>query len=82
MSFYHKKSSPKANKGLFPKILVSDVRKMPICINKNYEDKIVEIVKNLLISYDERLDKELDEIIYKLYDLTPEEISLVEEAVK
>ncbi len=82
MSFYHKKSSPKANKGLFPKILVSDVRKMPICINENYEDKIVEIVKNLLTFYDERLDKELDEIIYKLYDLTPEEISLVEEAVK
>lgn len=30
IGWYHNKTSPKANKGLFPKILVNDVRKIPL----------------------------------------------------
>ncbi len=30
LGWYHNKTSPKANKGLFPKILVNDVRNLPI----------------------------------------------------
>lgn len=30
ISWYHQKRNPKANKGLFPKVLVSDLKKLPI----------------------------------------------------
>lgn len=54
-AFYHLNTSPKAKKGLFPKILVNDVRNIPIgpTLPKvqqgfvNLVDKILKINKNL-----------------------------------
>lgn len=82
MSFYHIKSSPKAGKGLFPKILVSDVRKIPIKIDNRYQDKLVTIVEQLLTSYSKSLDAEIDRLIYKIYGLNEEEIAVVEATIK
>ena len=48
MSFYHKVNSPKANKGLFPKILVDDVRGLPIKINESYFETISNITQQLI----------------------------------
>ncbi len=74
LSFYHNITSPKASKGLFPKILVADVRKIPI--RKGTEETINEIscrVKALLEDYNETVDSEIDELVYELYDISDEE---------
>lgn len=67
MSFYHIHTSPKAKKGLFPKILVNDVRNLPIkTINlANEGDKIkhqnlTNLVDQIIDSY-KKLDNSDDE---------------------
>ncbi len=82
MSYHHIRSSPKAGKGLFPKILVSDVRKIPIKVNASYHDQLVMLVEQLLNSYSETLDAEIDVLVYKIYGLTEEEIAVVETTIK
>lgn len=37
LGWYHNSTSPKANKGLFPKILINDVRNLPIVLPTNPE---------------------------------------------
>lgn len=81
-TFYHLCVSPKANKGLFPKILVSDVKKLPIKYEPTFEFPIVERVKILLAQYSERIDSEIDQLVYEIYGLTQDEISIVEQSVK
>lgn len=81
-TFYHLCVSPKANKGLFPKILVSDVKKLPIKYEPTFEFPIVERVKILLAQYSERKDSEIDQLVYEIYGLTQDEISIVEQSVK
>lgn len=83
-TFFHFKTSPKASKGAFPKILVYDIKNFPL--PKSIENdrlltlvnEIIEI-KNLNPEADiTELDNEIDKIVYELYDLTEEEISIVE----
>ena len=154
LGWYHNKTSPKANKGLFPKILVNDVRNLPLVniplekqqpfiekadkmlsLNKELQDLSQKFQRMLLRKFDlEKLstklqewylldfsdfikelkrlkvklslsqeseweeyfleekskaiavdseikntDKEIDSMVYKLYDLTDEEIIIIEE---
>ena len=81
LSFYHNMVSPKASKGLFPKILVNDVRNLPICLTKSDTvNKISTLVKELITGeakvyqYDERID----ELVYQLYGISKEEIAYIE----
>ena len=154
IGWYHNKTSPKANKGLFPKILVNDVRNVPLLahraedqqpyikkadlmlalskdlqdinskftrsLQRNFDglDKLskklqswhdltyAEFIKELgkkkikmglsdeaeweeyflaeqtkakqLIAGIERTDREIDQMVYKLYDLTDDEIAIIE----
>jgi type I restriction-modification system DNA methylase subunit len=55
LSMYHTITSPKARKGAFPKILINDIRKLPIPalnlskkMDKRKYDKIIELVDHLL----------------------------------
>jgi septal ring factor EnvC (AmiA/AmiB activator) len=55
LSKYHTITSPKARKGVFPKILVNDIRKLPILAldlsqksDKVQYDKVIELVDQLL----------------------------------
>ena len=100
ISWYHHKRNPKAKKGLFPKVLVSDLKKIPIKpINDNNENekyqKIINLVsqmienqklyhnakldtdKNFYQTKIQRIDDQIDELVYELYELTPEEIKIV-----
>ena len=80
MSFYHNMTSPKASKGLFPKILVNDVRKIPINVSKEeYVKKISELVKVMLNDpSNKEVDMQIDELVYKLYELSPDERQYIE----
>ena len=76
MSFYHNMVSPKASKGLFPKILVNDVRSIPI----NTSDQVIierisDNVKQMLTNdnYSKSIDETIDELVYQLYDISSEE---------
>jgi len=86
-TFYHVNSSPKATKGAFPKILVYDINNFPLpkYINNNLEfmicekvEKILKIKKNDPNTDTSKLEKEIDLLVYKLYDLTEDEIKIVE----
>ena len=154
LGWYHNKTSPKANKGLFPKILVNDVRNLPLVniplekqqpfiekadkmlsLNRELQDLSQKFQRMLLRKFDlEKLstklqewylldfsdfikelkrlkvklslsqeseweeyfleekskaiavdseikntDKEIDYMVYRLYDLTDEEIKIIEE---
>lgn len=48
----------------------------------NLVDKIIEIKKDNLESNTSDLEKQIDQLVYKLYWLTDEEIQIVEESVK
>jgi len=89
ISFYHIKNSPKANKGLFPKILVSDVRNIPIVLGDEESiNKIEKLVDEILLinksdSNKEHknikiLEKEIDDLVYKIYKINDTNIKIVE----
>ena len=76
MSFYHCANSPKAGKGLFPKILVSDVRKIPICkCDDTMITKISTLVKSIINDgvMSSNIDKQIDDIVYDMYNINDEE---------
>jgi len=83
-TFYHFKSSPKATKGAFPKILVYDIKNFPL--PKSIENERLLSLVNELIEIKttnpeadiNALDDEIDQMVYKLYGLTAEEIEIVE----
>ncbi|HPF93697.1 MAG TPA: TaqI-like C-terminal specificity domain-containing protein, partial [Tenuifilaceae bacterium] len=90
-TFYHFNSSPKATKGAFPKILVYDVNNFPLPLSisestdnqlKNIVTLIIEKKKESIDNDTSNLEREIDDIIYGLYDLTDEEIAIVENSVK
>lgn len=70
IGWYHNKTSPKANKGLFPKILVNDVRKLPIKISENQQPFIEKADLMLL------LNKELQSLVQKFQRSIEREFSL------
>lgn len=78
MSFYHNIMSPKASKGLFPKILVNDVKNIPIAVG---EDEIVKQisakVKKCLVKYSSEIDAEIDELVYQLYNIKESEVAYI-----
>ena len=84
-TFYHFNSSPKATKGAFPKILVEDIKNFPLPkIDKNNQEKLTILVDQILSlkkvdAKDDtsKLENDIDELVYKLYELTPEEIEVV-----
>ena len=86
ISYYSSLTSPKAKKGLFPKILVNDIRNMPIRINDIYQEKLINCVNKILKTYDEdefdSIDKEIDSIVYKIYELNNDEINYIESIIK
>lgn len=61
IGWLHNKVSPKANKGLFPKILINDIRIIPLVkISLNNQQPFIEKADSML-----RLNKELQEVSSK-----------------
>ncbi len=97
MSFYHWENSPKAKKGLFPKILVNDVRRLPVkTIGHNDQQPFIQIVAKIIAlknatdyktgpKIQESIkicEKKLDTLIFDLYNLTPKDILAVEQSIR
>jgi adenine-specific DNA-methyltransferase len=84
MSFYHVRQTVKGNRNIFPKIVIKDLKNYPIIVNEVFL-KISPLAKT--IHYEKCaspladtsiLEKQIDNIVYKLYELTPDEIRIVE----
>lgn len=85
-TFFHFNHSPKATKGAFPKILVQDIKDFPI---PDIPKRIQEIITTKVnyIMQQKHLDsqsdvtdieKDIDEIVYHLYDLTYDEVLIID----
>jgi len=97
ISFYHSNTSANAFKGSFPKVLLHDLREIPIPkADLIFQQEMEKIVSQLLQLYKEKTESKLNtqleilknkidycenrinEIVYKLYGLTKEEIEIIE----
>ncbi|MDE5877341.1 MAG: Eco57I restriction-modification methylase domain-containing protein [Muribaculaceae bacterium] len=85
-TFFHFNHSPKATKGAFPKILVQDIKDFPLPyippkIQKIIEERVNSILnhKRVTPQYDTiAQEKEIDIIVYHLYNLTYDEILIID----
>ncbi|GLY11443.1 Eco57I restriction-modification methylase domain-containing protein [Pseudobacillus badius] len=91
MSFYHVNTSPKAKKGLFPKILVNDVKNLPIRDdNSDRKNEVISLVEKLLslhkdnevpdeevLSVINQYESRIDELVNEIYKLDEKEVSLL-----
>ena len=74
------------NKQAFPQILMTDIENLPIKKIDPVEQKVIiskitQILETKKIDQaadTSSLEKQIDQLVYKLYGLTEEEISLVE----
>ena len=75
-TFYHFNHSPKATKGAFPKILILDIKQFPLpSLSDIIRDQIVSIVRKRASICDDIM---LDILIYRLYNLTYDEVLIVD----
>jgi len=92
-TFLHFNSSPKATKGAFPKILVEDLKNFPLIeLNektKTFYKSLVKAVTNLIDCKSDnskkdvlcKLERQIDQMVYKLYGLSKEEIEVIERSL-
>jgi hypothetical protein len=89
MSYYFKMDTAKAVRKMFPKIILSDLRKFPFKKNsKTEQEPFIKIVNQILTAKKENpeadtsgLEAEIDELVYELYGLSEEDIGIVEDSV-
>ena len=83
MTYYHNKISPKANKGLFPKILVKDVRNLPIrlCKDRKLMSRLIFLCKIMMNETNpislSNIDNKIDDIIYDIYEINNDERQVI-----
>ena len=85
-SFYHFNNAPKAIKGSFPKILIEDLKLFPLPhVTKEQEKTIVDLVDRIIQEKKASkeantliIEEEIDSLVYKIYGLTTEEITLID----
>lgn len=78
-TFYHFNHSPKATKGAFPKILVMDIKQFPLpVLTENTKKNIISLVDKQNTEVTEANDIALDILVYHLYNLTYDEVLIVD----
>ena len=84
LNFYHRNKFLDKEKVVFQKILIANCKQFPIKEMKN-ENLFVSIVDQIITAKSINLkadtsvlEKQLDEMVYKLYELTDDEIAIIE----
>ncbi|MCK5763919.1 MAG: Eco57I restriction-modification methylase domain-containing protein, partial [Clostridiales bacterium] len=80
--YYYKARNSEAG-SIFPQVRISSLESMPVVYaNINMQNKIIDLVDKILnekeLQRTKKSEKEIDQLVYKLYDLTKEEIKIVE----
>ena len=84
LSFYKTKNSGSAKKDDFTQITLGDIRQLPIPkIETSKQQKFIKLVDEILTAKEKNKDttiaeNELDQLVYQLYELTEEEIKIIE----
>jgi hypothetical protein len=97
ISFYHSNTSPNAFKGAFPKVLLQDLRDLPIPegnpktrkeiithadlllnLNKELKEEKLQTKIEQIKQHIEHSEEKINELVYELYELTEEEIAIIE----
>lgn len=84
MSFYHKNKYLDTHKVLFQKVLIANTKKLPIVLPEDSApismlvDAIIEAYKNDLNADTTSLEQKIDLLVYKLYDLTYDDVKLID----
>jgi len=89
-SFIFKHSGVKANRGLFPKVVIGDLQQFPVPANPSVDllGRIQKAVRELCAEVtrkskeDPGLQEKLDRLIYSLYGLTSDDLEVVESEVE
>jgi hypothetical protein len=81
--FYYQKNNSQGG-NIFPQVRISSVENLPIknC-TKQFQQPIITLVDQILIAKQNgedttTLETQIDQLVYQLYNLTPEEIKIVE----
>jgi len=88
LSYYKTKNSGSAKKDDFTQITLGDIRQLPIPkIDTITQKPFIKLVDAMLITKKRTeditdLETQIDQLVYELYELTPEEIEIVENSVK
>lgn len=88
MSYYFQLNTAKAVRKMFPKIILNDLRLFPIrVVSLEKQAQFIELVDRITQtkklnrnSNTVNLEREIDKLVYQLYELTEEEIKMVESA--
>jgi adenine-specific DNA-methyltransferase len=86
LSFYKTKNSGSAKKDDFTQITLGDIRQLPIPkIEISKQQKFIKLVNDILVSKEKNEDttiaeNEIDKLVYQLYELTEDEIKIIENA--
>ena len=83
--FYYQKTNSHGG-NIFPQVRISSVENLPIKLADNItQEKIVKLVDQILSLKQANpgadttaLEREIDKMVYKLYDFTPEEIEIID----
>jgi len=84
ISWYHINSSPKGSRNTFPKVLISDIRNLPFRIAESKsQNQFTILVEKILNKKSQNkdttdLENQIDVMVYKLYELTYEEVKTVD----
>jgi hypothetical protein len=80
-SYYHFNASPKATKGAFPKLLVTDINNFPIPLSiesaaaEEIHNAVIKIITNSNATDSEDV---IDKLVYEIYKLDASQISVIE----
>ena len=80
-SYYHFNASPKATKGAFPKLLVTDINNFPIplsiesAVAEKIHNAVVKIITNSNATDSEEV---IDKLVYEIYKLDASQMSVIE----
>jgi len=86
VNFYYNYLIPEKGK-VFAEVKGINIKQIPICENPNINQSIIDKVSLILTLKQENpkiditnIENEIDQLVYQLYDLTEEEIKIIEEA--
>jgi len=86
LSFYKTKNSGSAKKDDFTQITLGDIRQLPIPkIETSKQQIFIKLVDEIMFAKEKnedttKVENEIDQLVYQLYDLTEEEIKTIENA--
>jgi adenine-specific DNA-methyltransferase len=87
-SYWQMETSPKANRKLFPTLLMETVENFPLPeIDRDKQKQYVDLVNCIISSKkmgckSDDIEAQIDQLVYKLFELTAPEIEIIENGVK